>query len=40
MILDFKFRHVSNVVFFLVCDSRASEFYVETFRNTLYVPAS
>jgi len=36
MILDFKFRHVSNVLFSLVGDSRASEFYVPTFRNTLF----
>jgi hypothetical protein len=28
------------VVFFLLCDSLASEFYVSTFRNTLSVPSS
>ena len=28
-----------NVVFFLLGDSTASEFYVPTFRNTLFVPS-
>ena len=31
-----NFRHVLNVVFFLLGDSPASEFYVPTFRNTLF----
>jgi hypothetical protein len=30
-----NFRRVLNVVFFLLGDSPASEFYVPTFRNTL-----
>ena len=29
-----KFRHVLNVVFFLLGEYPASEFYVSTFRNT------
>jgi hypothetical protein len=33
-----NFRLVLNVVFFLLYDFRASEFYVPTFRNT--VPSS
>ena len=40
MILDFELRHVSNVVFSLVGDSRASKFHVPTFRNTPSVPNS
>jgi len=40
VILDFKFRNVSNVVFSLVGDSRAFDFYMPTFRNTLFVPTS
>jgi len=31
-----NFRRVVNVVFFLLGDSSASEFYVQTFRNTLF----
>jgi hypothetical protein len=30
-----NFRHVLNVVFFLLGDSPASEFYMPTFRNTV-----
>jgi hypothetical protein len=33
-----KFRRVVNVVFFLLGNSPASEFYVPTFRNTLFHP--
>ena len=33
-------RRVLNVLFFLLGDSPASEFYVLTFRNTLSVPSS
>jgi len=29
-----------NIVFFLLCDSPASEFYMLTFRNSLSVPSS
>jgi hypothetical protein len=35
-----NFRHVLNVVFFLLGNSLASEFYMPTFRNTLSVPSS
>jgi len=35
-----KFRRVLNVVFFLLGDNLASEFYMPTFRNTLYFPSS
>jgi hypothetical protein len=35
-----NFRHVLNVVCFLLGDSPASEIYVPTFRNTLSVPSS
>jgi len=38
--LTSKFHRVLNVVFFLLGDSPASEFYVRTFRNTLSVPSS
>jgi hypothetical protein len=31
-----NFRRVVNVVFFLLGDSPASEFYMPTFRNTLF----
>jgi hypothetical protein len=31
-----NFRRVLNAVFFLLGDSPASEFYVPTFRNTLF----
>jgi hypothetical protein len=31
-----NFRPVLNSVFFLLGDSRASEFYMPTFRNTLF----
>jgi len=31
-----NFRRVVNVVFFLLGDSPTSEFYVPTFRNTLF----
>jgi len=34
-----KFRRVVKVIFFLLGDSPASEFYVPTFRNTLSVPS-
>ena len=34
-----NFRRVLNVVFLLLGDSPASEFYVPTFRNTLSVPS-
>jgi len=30
------FRHVLNIVFFLLGDYLASEFYVPTYRNTLF----
>jgi len=33
--LDFKLRHVLNVVYFLLGNSLASEFYMPTFGNTL-----
>jgi hypothetical protein len=36
MFLISNFRLVLNVVFFLLGDSPASEFYVPTFRNTLF----
>jgi hypothetical protein len=36
MILPSNFRPVLNVVFFLLADYPASEFYVPTFRNTLF----
>jgi hypothetical protein len=39
-ILDFKLRLVLNVVYFLLGNSPASEFYMPTFRNTLSVPSS
>jgi len=35
-----NFRPVLNVVFFLLGESPASEFYLPTFRNTLPVPSS
>ena len=35
--LDFKIRRVLNVVCFLLGNSPTSEFYMPTFRNTLYV---
>jgi len=35
-----NFHHVLNVVFFLLGDSPASEFYVLTLQNTLSVPSS
>jgi len=31
-----NFRHVLNVIFFLLGDSLVSEFYVLTFQNTAY----
>jgi len=31
-----NFRHVLNVVCFLLDDSPASDFYMPTFRNTLF----
>ena len=40
LILISNFRLVLNVVFFLLGESPASEFYVPTFRNTLPVPSS
>ena len=35
-----NFRRVMNVVVFLLGDSPASKFYVQTFRNALSVPSS
>jgi hypothetical protein len=35
LLLISNFRHVLDVVFFLLGDSPASEFYVSTFQNTL-----
>jgi hypothetical protein len=35
-----NFRHVVNVVFFLMDDSLTSEFYVPTFWNTMSIPPS
>jgi len=35
-----KFRRVLNVVCFLLGNSRASDFYMQSFRNTLSVPSS
>jgi hypothetical protein len=35
-----NFRHVLKVVFFLLDDSPASEFYVPTLQNTLSFPSS
>jgi hypothetical protein len=35
-----NFRRVLNVVFLLLGDSPAPEFYMPTFRNTLLVPSS
>ena len=35
VILDFKFRRVLNVLFFLLGNSSASELYMPTFRNTV-----
>jgi hypothetical protein len=40
MFLFSNYRRVLKVVFFLLGDSPASEFYVLTFRNTLSVPSS
>jgi len=40
-VLDCKLSlRALNVVFFLLVDSPASEFYMPTFRNTLSVPSS
>jgi len=39
-ILISNFRHVLNVVCFLLGNSLASEFYMPPFRNTLSVPSS
>jgi hypothetical protein len=36
MFLISNFHHALNVVFFLLGDSPASEFYIPTFRNTLF----
>jgi hypothetical protein len=36
MFLISHFRRVLRVVFLLLCDSPASEFYVSTFRNTAF----
>ena len=38
--LDFKFSPALNVVFFLLGNSPASEFYIPSFRNTLSLPSS
>jgi len=35
-----NFRHVLNVVCFLLGNSPASDFYMPTFRNTLSLPSS
>jgi len=35
LFLILNFRHVLNVVFFLLSDSPVSEFYIPTFRNTV-----
>jgi hypothetical protein len=35
-----NFRHIVNIVFFLLDDSLASKFSVPTFRNALSVPYS
>jgi hypothetical protein len=35
-----NFRHVLDVVYFLLGNSPASEFYMPTFRNTLSLPPS
>ena len=35
-----NFRRVLHVVYFLLGNSPASEFYMPTFRNTLSVPSS
>ena len=35
-----SFRRVQNVVCFLLGDSPASDLYMPTFRNTLFVPSS
>ena len=40
LVLISNFRHVLNVVCFLLGDSPVSEYYVPTFRNTLSVPSS
>jgi len=34
--LDFKICHVLNIIFFLLGDFSASEFYILTFWNTLF----
>jgi len=39
MFLISNFRRVLNAVCFLLGDSRASEIYMSTFRNTLSVPS-
>ena len=40
VILISGFRHVLNVVCFLLGESPASEIYMPTFRNTVPVPSS
>jgi hypothetical protein len=40
ILLISNFRHVLNVVCFLLGNSPASEVYIPTFRNTLSVPSS
>jgi len=40
LFLILNFRLILNVVFFLLGDSAASEFYMPAFRNTLSVPSS
>ena len=35
-----SFRHVQNIVCFLLGNSPASDLYMPTFRNTLSVPSS
>jgi hypothetical protein len=35
-----NFRHLLNVVFFLLGNSPASEYYMPTYQNTLSVPSS
>jgi hypothetical protein len=39
LLLISNFRRVLNVVFFLMGNTPASEFYMPTFRNTLSVPS-
>jgi len=38
--LILNFRHVLNVVCFLLVNSPASQFYMPTFRNKLFIPST